>query len=164
VPIAILIESELLGRRVFGDLPFPAFEAKYVDEVSEDPYELDVAMSGDSRRCKMFELWSVPRGYYVVKDRTAKFSLYESRERTDYSTHLSSWASFSRGTWVPSAPATPGIYPVRDKQGARRPDREVKEVGDRIVDVSGGYVPPDRVSVWVGEWWSEPYPPLPGAV
>lgn len=103
-------------------------------------------------------------GYVIVEDWRERWTLYETAERTAERKHLSDWANFARGTWVKGPPTKPGLYPVRSKTGRRGKDREIVEIEGRIKDVSGGYVASGKVTEWVGDWWSDPFPPLPGAV
>lgn len=144
-------QSEIrLGKKLFGDLSWTHFCQRFEEEVGDD-------------------VLSPPAGLRVVHiEATDRYSLYETAERTAEREHLSRWADFSRGCWREGDPLKAGLYPVRDRSGHRGRDREITALdeGDgaiTLIDTSGGYVGPGKVTEWVGSWWSEPYPPLPGA-
>lgn len=153
-----------LGRLIFDELPFKAFWRRYLSEVDSATKDLRESLRKTPRRVRLTEWFYLPNDYILVRTRNKKLSLYETPEKTAYNKHINDWASFARGAWTSRVPTKAGTYPVRDKQGARGIDRVIIEFEDRLVDISGGYVPPNKVTSWVGDWWTEPFPELPGAI
>lgn len=156
--------EDFLGERLFGDLEFKPFWRKYLSEVDKATEDLRAALKTPSRRFKLHEYWFLPNDLILLRDKQGLLNLFETAERTAYRAHISAWAEFARGTWMDAIPTQAGVYPVRDKQGVRRTDREIREVADGLKDVSGGFVPKGLVTTFVGSWWSVPIPRLPGCV
>lgn len=156
-----MIDDDILGKRLFGDLQPRKFWLRYGREVAKPDKDLREALRKQPRRVRFLEIFEIPNDYYVIRDRIGRLSLFESVSRTAYREHLSAWADFARGCWLENPPNRPGVYPTRDKQGCRGRDRELREIDDRLVDVSGGFVPQGKITTWVGSWWSHAMPPLP---
>ncbi len=153
-----------LGRRIFGDLPVRAFFRRYIEDVGDVTPELRRILKQPGVRRRDSTVWSLPGDYALLRDAIWRLSLFETKSRTDYQAHLTAWAAFARGAWISDIPLRAGVYPTRDKMGCRGVDRELREVSDRLIDVTKGFVGGGRTSEWRGDWWSEPLPPLPGAL
>jgi len=88
-------------------------------------------------------------------------SLFETQVRYKYRTHTSAWAEFARGFWSQKPPKAPGRYFVKDLSEGILSVRQIKKVGERVVDVSGGLVRPGVVTEYQGFWWMPKIPVLP---
>jgi hypothetical protein len=159
--------DDTLGSFLWGEMLCEAFLERFAEEV-EDPsivvptkVEKKYVTKRDTEG--MCTYIHIPGGYVVVEDWRGRYGLYETAEKTALRNHLSAWARFSRGCWLSSAPSKPGVYPTRSRTGFRAKDREIVDFDGRLKDVSGGYSVSGKVTEWAGEWWSEAYPPLPGA-
>lgn len=104
-------------------------------------------------------IWEYECGL-AMAERNGKWLGWKTQKWIDERDYFSAWADFARGTWVKRVPVHPGVYPVRSLEGFRAKDRTLEMVDGRLVDTSGGFVGADKVSAWLGEWWSSPYPPL----
>lgn len=102
-------------------------------------------------------------GYCLYEDRAGSISLYETEAHYNERVLYSAWARFVRGAWVDRCPTEPGLYFARDRDLGRRSVRELRKVDGRLLDVSGGLVPPGRVTCWRGQWWSVQTPQLPNS-
>jgi hypothetical protein len=88
-------------------------------------------------------------------------SLFETESRYKYRTHVQAWADFARGHWSRKVPKVPGRYFVKDLSEGILAIREIKKIGDRLVDVTGGMVRPGVVTEYQGFWWLPRLPGLP---
>lgn len=154
--------SEILFEPVkgFHRLRPAEFETLFEEDVADMDESL---VATEWRIVPEGEIVRLSNGYAVHFDRTGRVSLYETEEHHTRRTMLSAWADFVRGTWVDRTPTEPGMYFCRDRDLGRRTVREIARVGQRTVDVSGGFVPWGQVSTWTGQWWSVQIPKLPGA-
>lgn len=107
------------------------------------------------------EIIELSIGYAVFVDRAECLTLYETEEHYQQRTLHAAWARFVRGTWTSKVPSEPGLYFVRDVDLGRRSVRELRRENGRLLDVSGGLVPPGQVTTWCGAWWSVVTPRLP---
>ncbi len=158
-----------LGKLLIPNLEQDLFQQRYNDNVGTFAEEtiLDIVHNGDE------ETYYILKGGMVMIETSREteglpptFALHETAELTAWNDHIRSWANFARGHWQSEHPTEPGVYPVRNKHGARKPDqfRELVRVGEYgLRDVGGGFVRLGRVTEWVGDWWSVPIPHLPGA-
>jgi len=145
--------------RGFQCLKAAEFESKFAEDVADLDDEL---VAKDWRVVpELGEIISLSNGYSVFIDRTSRWTLFESEQHHNERRLRSQWAAFVRGSWTDRAPQEAGLYFVRDRDLGRRSVRELRRVGSRLVDVSGGVVPAGAVSTWRGYWWSEPVPGLP---
>lgn len=157
----ILPGAELLGKQLILALP----ESKFVSTLRrhlDEPEDVPIA---HTRIIADRVFHFIGSTHVVVESGADLWALYESAEQTAWNTHLGAWADFARGHWTDRIPTVPGTYPVRDRHGVRTADHVVVRVSATAVkDTSGGFVPAGRVTTWAGQWWSLPYPPLPGCV
>lgn len=152
--------DELLWKPVSEDwigLKEKDFFARYEDEVGD----LDDAARSTRLLSDGTTVYELVTGYsvHVYKN---KWSLYVSRQLAETQDIDRAWAAFRRGAWVKRVPREPGLYLVRDREGRMRV-RELRIENGRLVDVSGGYVAAGKVSTFLGDWWSERLPVLPGS-
>jgi hypothetical protein len=160
------IES-LLFRLVsekFKGLRDKQFAKKIEDEVAEldelvcvRQHTAKVGTFGEST------IYVMHNGLVVLLSEAGCWTLYESQERVEERELHLAWANFTRGAWVKGCPKEAGQYFCKDLDLGRRTVRELRKIEGRLLDVSGGYVPPGKVTVWAGYWWSERIPRLPGS-
>jgi hypothetical protein len=152
--------SELLGRLVserWKALPHGEFFRKFEEEVSEeDELCRAVRLLPDGTT-----LWVLASGLVIAEKRN-RYSLFETTARVQEREHKRAWNAFMCGAWVNTPPREPGFYFCRDREGKRHM-REFQRVRGRLVDVSGDFVPWGQVTTFMGEWWSEAIPNLPGS-
>ncbi len=159
--------DEHLHNLIFGSMPQAEFMEYFEENVGRFADEVVVeAFSGvlnplpKMGKCNI----TVYRGGLVtLVTSKGRWSLYRTRESAEYIEHIASWAEFARGNWTSQVPTEPGLYPVRSREH-RLGWHELREVGERLVDISGGFVPSGKVTTWAAEWWSVKTPRLPGAV
>jgi hypothetical protein len=101
---------------------------------------------------------------YSILETSKGLSLFETETQYKYRTHVQAWADFARGHWSRKAPKAPGKYFVKDLSEGILGIREIKKIGERLVDVSGGMVRPGLVTEYVGFWWFPRMPGLPDSV
>lgn len=152
----------LMFHEVFGDLSHTHFQKRYTDEVGELE-EVHSAKVHDVDHPEMgqLDLFELTNGYCAVHiQKSKRWYLYETEAHYRNRKHIADWANFARGAWSPNAPTKPGIYFAKSLDGAQSV-RHIRKSGDRVVDVSGGLVPPGQVTVWRGSWWYPALPSLP---
>lgn len=151
----------------FGGLPADRFESRFTEDVGELEDETCVGVLHQRLpklgNCSLFLLKG---GLCVLEDGKGLWSLYETRERSEEKEYYARWNEFVRGCWRSEVPQIEGTFPVRDREGRRGHDRTLKRVQGRLVDVTrkGGFVGHGKISEFLGDWWSSPYPPLRGAL
>jgi hypothetical protein len=153
--------SECLGEQLILAVSAKRFEISFAKQYGPTEYETVVKSQifGDK------VLHFLKGDYVVVEDRASeKWSLYKTLERSKYEDHIRAFAIFSRGRWSPLAPSQPGTYATRTRAQHRGPDHTFVLKCDRLMDISGGFLGPGKVTNWVGDFWSEPWPQLPGCL
>lgn len=159
--------GELLYEPIFEKaLSYKAFVKEWEDDVSDMETETclyQLALSFPFEGCTAYVLAS---GLVVVEDERKLWSAYKSKSYVETKDLYAAWARFSRGTWVDRVPTEPGVYPTRDREGARGRDRMLVKVNGKLVDCTccSELVLYGKVSNWAGSWWSHSYPTLPNAI
>lgn len=153
--------SDLLGKQILIAMSEKKFQGAFASKVGDYSQE----QVSRSERIGERTFHFLVGGLVAVEDSIGRWSLYETAEITAYNAHITAWADFSRGSWTARVPDRPGVYPTRDRLGARGLDRTLVLLaeGQGLRDITKGFVGLGKVTEWVGEWWSHPYPPLPGA-
>lgn len=151
--------KDRLGKQLIPTLPEKQF-SKMLADIYDAPEDV---VPGPGVVCDGRTYYPIGSTHYVVEGPQG-WGFFESAEETAWREHVTAWADFARGYWRPGPPTKPGTYPVRNRSGHRTRDHVVIQRGDRVLDVDSGYVAPGRVTNFVGDWWSLPYPSLPGAV
>lgn len=152
--------DELLWRPVSDDwigLKEKDFFHRYESEVSdlEDQIRSTRLLTDGSVIYELLNGFSV----HVFKN---KWSLYQTKAAAEAQDIDRAWAAFRRGAWVQRVPKEPGWYACRDLEGKLR-FRELRLENGRLVDVSGGLVVAGKVTNFLGFWWTERVPVLPGS-
>lgn len=160
-------QEDALHRLLLSNLSLEKFEQSWLEDVSNPEDEVCVAT----------HYWKLPKrgkstvfllasGLTVVCDQKEKWSAYESAARCAEREYFASWARFCRGTWTARVPQSEGVFPTRTLEGHRGRDRTLRRCEGRLMDVTvgGGFVGYGMISEWRGEWFSDAYPPLKGAI
>ncbi len=152
--------EDLLAEEVFVGLSHTAFQKKYVEEVGElEEIHATESVCIDHPEIGNLEIYVLENGYCAVHHtKTNKWSLFETAAHAKTRKTVNNWADFSRGFWSNKTPTQEGIYFARSREGFRQ-IREIRKVNGRLIDISGGLVPPGEVTTWKADWW---YPALPG--
>jgi hypothetical protein len=152
--------TELLGKQLIPAMPHDRFVGVLSDTL--DPP--DTIIPGPARAFPEARrvLYPIGSTHYVVESDLG-WSLFESVAETAWRTHVAAWADFARGWWTRTVPTQPGTYPVRDRSGNRGRDHVFVSRGDRVLDTDSGFLRPGVSTNYVGDFWSLPYPTLPGA-
>lgn len=162
-----LEQEEVLFKLLLSSLPADKFLSAWEDEIGRPEDEVCVATHfwklPKHGRCTVFVFAS---RMVAVESSKGKWSAFATKDWVEEREYLAKWASFVRGTWVDRVPQSEGCYPTRDLEGFRGRDRVLKKVSGRLLDITccSGMVEWGRISSWRGQWWSEPMPPLRGAV
>ena len=151
--------QDLLGKQLIAALP----ESKFINVFRDifDPPE-DVT-PGPPRHFDGTTIYPIGSTHYVL-ERGGSWSFFESAAETAWREHVSRWADFARGYWTDRVPELPGVYPVRNRSKHRCKDHIFIQNGDLVLDTDSGFLRPGVRTNWAGEFWSLPYPSLPGAV
>jgi hypothetical protein len=73
------------------------------------------------------------------------------------------WATFALGKWTRDPPTKPGKYATATVDGFRDSDILVIQREGKLVALAKGQEDAAPKDVWVGWWWTKPYPELPPA-
>ena len=152
----------LLHKPIFEGLRTSEFATRVTDEVCELEELICVrTLYVDLENKGLCELYVFHNGLTAVCSAKNRWSLFSSEMRVNTERHHNAWAGMARGAWILTTPKEPGLYFCRDRELGRRSVRELARVNGRLLDISGGMVPPGKVTTWQGYWYSEKIPPLP---
>ena len=155
----------LCGKRLVNCRDRAHFEAVFIQEFKR-PLELEgfeKKIDGTTEQGFRLKLW-VSTGLTVSYNcKTGSWTAWLPKQLADREQAIQEWSDFGGGHWSEEIPTAPGMYATRDLQGHRGRDRRLETVEGVVRDVTV-FCPSDKRSEWQGDWWSKPYPALPGAL
>lgn len=158
-----LLLAELVSEK-FHLLTEDKFIAKVLDEVDElENLLVQERLVVRLPKVGKTEVFAFTNGLVATCTAKGLWSLYESQARVDERHHIRNWANFSRSRWQEKVPTSEGLYFAKDRDLGKRTIRELRRVQGRLLDVSGGLVPPGKVTTFAGLWWAHAIPNLPGS-
>lgn len=154
--------SSLLYEPILEGLRAAEFAARVTDDVCELE-ELFCTQTAyvHLENKGLCEVYVLHNGLVAVCSEKTRWSLFKTESRVNSESHLNAWHGFARGAWTRTVPSQEGLYFCKDNDLGRRSVRELVRVRGRLLDISGGMVPPGKVTTWAGWWYSEKIPPLP---
>jgi hypothetical protein len=121
-------------------------------------------LRAQARRIGQRRVYRTPvAGLLIEKQALREYQVFESKSLHEQRVLNDNWTKFLSGEWTSEVPKEPGMYFVRSRDGVQSVHTLIQLEPGVLHDRDAGFVPPGKVTTWLGSWWSVRVPALSGA-